>query len=217
MQHAGSMSISAAAASLPITKAARMLGVHPNTLRAWADRGRIRCLRVNERGDRRFLMDDLQAFMRAAETEPVPAGARDGTDWEAQVDSIARLGTHLNHLNSVADIGTAICHGLRELIDYHNVRVYRVEGREVVPVAWRGEIGAYTGEASDQLRLRIGEGMPVRDIARLRDEDPVHVHREYARARREFRAALRDVVASHHPGSVEGVDAECERLLDLLG
>ena len=159
MQHAGSMSISAAAASLPITKAARMLGVHPNTLRAWADQGRIRCLRVNERGDRRFLMDDLQAFMRAAETAAVPAGARDGTDWEAQVDSIARLGTHLNHLNSVADIGTAICHGLRELIDYHNVRVYRVRDEDVVPIAWRGEADTYTDEAGEQLRTRVGEGI----------------------------------------------------------
>ncbi len=40
--------------TLPITKAARLLGVHPNTLRAWADQGRLRCLRVNARGDRRF-------------------------------------------------------------------------------------------------------------------------------------------------------------------
>ena len=61
------MPITPTAASLPITKAARVLGVHPNTLRAWADRGRIRCLRVNARGDRRFLVEDLQAFMRTAE------------------------------------------------------------------------------------------------------------------------------------------------------
>ena len=54
--------------TLPITKAARMLGVHPNTLRAWADQGRLRCLRVNARGDRRFLVDDLHTFMGAAET-----------------------------------------------------------------------------------------------------------------------------------------------------
>ena len=39
----------------PVMAAARLLGVHPNTLRAWADQGRVRCLRVNSRGDRRFL------------------------------------------------------------------------------------------------------------------------------------------------------------------
>jgi diguanylate cyclase (GGDEF)-like protein/excisionase family DNA binding protein len=153
------MTDSAAAGSLPVTKAARMLGVHANTLRAWADHGRIRCLRVNGRGDRRFLVEDLQAFMREVETERDASMSDSGTDWEAQVDSIARLGTLLNHLSSVADIGTAICAGLRELIDYHNVRVYRVQGDEVVPVAWRGEADTYTDEAADQLRTRVGEGI----------------------------------------------------------
>ncbi len=79
------------------------------------------------------------------------------------------------------------------------------------------EVGEVAVRRVELLRLRIGEGMPVRDIARLWDEDPVHVHREYARARREFRAALVAVVSSHRPGSVEDVDAECGRLLDLLG
>ncbi len=153
------MTIASAATSLPVTKAARLLGVHPNTLRAWADQGRVRCLRVNERGDRRFLVDDLHAFMRAAQAEDSASSGDGDTDWEAQVDSIARLGTHLNHLSSVADIGTAICHGLRELIDYHNVRVYRVHGDDVVPVAWRGEADAYTHEAREQLRTRVGEGI----------------------------------------------------------
>jgi len=147
------------AASLPITKAARLLGVHPNTLRTWADQGRIRCVRVNSRGDRRFLVEDLHAFQLADESgtrATEPAGA---ADWEAQIDSIATLGTRLNHLNSAADIGTAICHGLRELIEYHNVRVYRVYAEDVVPVAWHGEDDTYTVEAREQLRLRVGEGI----------------------------------------------------------
>jgi diguanylate cyclase (GGDEF)-like protein len=114
---------------------------------------------VNDRGDRRFLLEDLRAFTRAAEVERDEPPGGGATDWEAQVDSIARLGTHLNHLSSVADIGTAICAGLRELIDYHNVRVYRVQGQDVVPVAWRGEADAYTDEAAEQLRTRVGEGI----------------------------------------------------------
>ena len=143
-----------AAPSLPITKAARLLGVHPNTLRAWADQGRVRCMRVNSRGDRRFLVEDLRAFMNAAENGPSPQ-----LDREAQIESIAKLGTRLNHLSTVDEIGAAICVELRQLIDYHNVRVYRVEGEEVVPVAWRGELSAYTGEVGEQLRLRVGEGI----------------------------------------------------------
>ncbi len=168
------MTMTPTAASLPITKAARLLGVHPNTLRAWADQGRVRCLRVNERGDRRFLVDDLRAFMLAAEAGPAgftsfesavegslasDGRARRAADWEAQIESIAKLGVRLNHLNTVAEIGSAICLELRQLIEYHNVRVYRVHGRDLVPVAWRGEVSTYTDEADDQLRLRVGEGI----------------------------------------------------------
>jgi diguanylate cyclase (GGDEF)-like protein len=156
------------ATSLPITKAARMLGVHPNTLRAWADQGRVRCLRVNERGDRRFLVEDLRAFMLETESTSAPlavaecdeaAQIGDTADWEAQIDSIAQLGTRLNDLSSVDDIGIAICLELRQLIDYNNVRVYRVVEDEVIPVAWRGEMGTYTDEDGDALRLRVGEGI----------------------------------------------------------
>ena len=140
--------------SLPVSRAAGLLGVHPNTLRAWADEGRVRCLRVNDRGDRRFLIDDLRAFMTESESMPSPAA-----DHEAQIESIAKLGTRLNHLSTVDEIGAAICLELRQLIDYHNVRVYRVEDEDVLPVAWRGEVGTYTGENGEHLRLRVGEGI----------------------------------------------------------
>ena len=70
-----------------------------------------------------------------------PPGSHEATDWEAQIDSIAKLGTGLNRLGTASDIGSAICLELRQLIDYHNVRVYRVSGDAVLPVAWRGEIG----------------------------------------------------------------------------
>jgi len=150
------MSLHTTDASLPITKAAHLLGVHPNTLRAWADQGRVRCLRVNSRGDRRFLVEDLQAFMRQAQSVD---RAEPGAEWEARIDSIAELGTRLNHQGTVEEIGATICLELRRLIDYHNVRVYRVDGEDLIPVAWRGEIGAYVGEAGEQLRLRVGEGI----------------------------------------------------------
>jgi len=79
--------------------------------------------------------------------------------WAAQLQSISALGARLARLSTVAEIGHAICLELRSLIDYHNVRVYRVTGDDVAPVAWRGEIGAYTGEEDEQLRLKVGEGI----------------------------------------------------------
>jgi DNA-directed RNA polymerase specialized sigma24 family protein len=66
------------------------------------------------------------------------------------------------------------------------------------------------------LDLRFGEGVPIRDIAKLWDEDPVLLHREYEKARREFLGALREVVAFHHQGLPGEIDRECERLQELL-
>jgi RNA polymerase sigma-70 factor (ECF subfamily) len=67
------------------------------------------------------------------------------------------------------------------------------------------------------LRLRFHEGLPIRDIAQRWGVEPAHLHHEYARARQEFRAALREVVAFHHPGPPAAVEEECANLLALLG
>jgi RNA polymerase sigma-70 factor (ECF subfamily) len=66
------------------------------------------------------------------------------------------------------------------------------------------------------LRLRFYEGWPIRRIAQLWDADAADLHREYAKARREFRQSLSDVVAFHHPGSAGEVERECARLLEML-
>ena len=65
-------------ATLSVTKAARLLGVHPNTVRAWSDAGRLRYYRINPRGDRRYRLGDLQRFLSAAENTPDPATGQDG-------------------------------------------------------------------------------------------------------------------------------------------
>jgi len=93
------------------------------------------------------------------------AAARDARElertatWAAQLQSISDLGARLARLSTVSEIGQAICLELRSLIDYHNVRVYRVAGEDVLPVAWRGEVGEYISEDGEQLRLRMGVGI----------------------------------------------------------
>jgi diguanylate cyclase (GGDEF)-like protein len=79
--------------------------------------------------------------------------------WTAQLQSIQQLGARLTRLRSVAEIGQAICAELVQLIDTHNTRVYRVVNETVEPVAWRGQIGEYEAEDSEQLRLKVGEGI----------------------------------------------------------
>jgi diguanylate cyclase (GGDEF)-like protein/excisionase family DNA binding protein len=79
--------------------------------------------------------------------------------WTAQLQSIQQLGARLNHLSNVRDIGLAIATELRQLIDYHNVRVYRVRGKDLIPVALRGQVGEYLDETPDELKVEIGQGI----------------------------------------------------------
>ncbi|MFL5328304.1 MAG: RNA polymerase sigma factor [Gemmataceae bacterium] len=66
------------------------------------------------------------------------------------------------------------------------------------------------------LQLRFQMGMPIRDIARLWNEPAEQVHREYAKARDEFRDALRQVVAFHQPGTPESLERTVSELLSAL-
>lgn len=79
--------------------------------------------------------------------------------WEDQLRSIQQLGQRLATLTTVAEIGQAICNEIRELVQSHNVRVYRVNGEDVVAVAWKGEIGEYADEVGEQLDVRVGQGI----------------------------------------------------------
>ena len=79
--------------------------------------------------------------------------------WAAQLQSIQRLGGRLSHLSTVEDIGSTIATELRELIDYHNVRVYRLIGDDLIPVAMKGQVGEYVDETPEQLRVKVGVGI----------------------------------------------------------
>jgi len=48
---------------LTLREVARMLRIHPNTLRRWSNEGRIRAYRINSRGDRRFKREEVARFM----------------------------------------------------------------------------------------------------------------------------------------------------------
>ena len=79
--------------------------------------------------------------------------------WAAQLQSIQQLGARLSRLTSVREIGEAIATELRQLIDYHNVRVYRLYGQDLVPVAMRGQVGEYEDETPEQLKVQYGAGI----------------------------------------------------------
>ncbi|HEX5591157.1 MAG TPA: GAF domain-containing protein [Candidatus Limnocylindrales bacterium] len=79
--------------------------------------------------------------------------------WAAQLQSIQQLGASLSRLSSVEEVGATIATELRQLIDYHNVRVYRLVGDDLVPVAMRGQVGEYSDETPEQLGVKLGAGI----------------------------------------------------------
>src|SRR5947209_4988839 len=55
---------------LTISEAAEFLHVSEISLRRWTNSGKLRCFRVGGRSERRFLIDDLLAFMSSTTGEP---------------------------------------------------------------------------------------------------------------------------------------------------
>jgi len=99
------------------------------------------------------------------------------------------------------------------------------------PVA--GVLGAIGGRSAQELApvinpvtlvqglktyvFRFHEGLPIRQIAARWQADAAVLHHEYAKARREFKDALMEVVAFHSPGPPAALEKECAELLELLG
>lgn len=48
---------------LTVREVARLLHVHPNTLRRWSNNGRLKSYRINPRGDRRFRREEIARFL----------------------------------------------------------------------------------------------------------------------------------------------------------
>ena len=67
------------------------------------------------------------------------------------------------------------------------------------------------------LRRIFQDGQRIADIAREWGVPSAGLHHEYARARREFAAALREIVAFHAPECAGSLERECAELIDLLG
>lgn len=49
---------------------ALLLNVHPNTVRAWANKGLLRAYRIGQRRDRRFPIHQVMEFLSASEAAP---------------------------------------------------------------------------------------------------------------------------------------------------
>src|SRR5205823_5384556 len=67
--------------------------------------------------------------------------------------------------NDVREIGMTIANELRALIDYHNCRVFVVDGEDVVPIAFRGDLSAPPSTTMEVLKVKVGAGITGHVVA----------------------------------------------------
>ena len=100
-------------------------------------------------------------FFDDSDTERPAGGHTRGEDIRsiAHLKMLQSLAGKLNRSNDVREIGMAIANELRQLIDYHNCRVFIREGEELLPIAFQGELTAPDRTAAQVFRTRVGEGL----------------------------------------------------------
>lgn len=104
---------------------------------------------------------------------------------------------------------------LASLFDRQWARALVIEARDALLVRAR-QLGADAVRRVEILRLRFFEDLAIKEIADLWNEDPARLHHQYATARDEFRACLRDSIRRHEPGNPAEVERELERLVKEL-
>jgi diguanylate cyclase (GGDEF)-like protein len=106
-----------------------------------------------------------QAVLFDEGTSERPAGApatRDDVRSIAHLKMLQSLAGKLTRLNNVREIGSTIVNELRMLVDYHSCRVYVADGEDLIPIAWRGDLGPYEDEGAEELQSKFGEGITGR-------------------------------------------------------
>jgi diguanylate cyclase (GGDEF)-like protein len=88
--------------------------------------------------------------------------SRDAVRSVAHLKMLQSLAGKLNRLNDVREIGATIVNELRMLVDYHSCRVYIADGEDLLPIAWRGDLGPYQDEGVEELQSKFGEGITGR-------------------------------------------------------
>jgi diguanylate cyclase (GGDEF)-like protein/excisionase family DNA binding protein len=185
-------------ALISVAQAAALLGVHPNTLRAWTDAGRLTAYRINARGDRRYRRADVERLLAEGGDAPhVSAPEADGERREAEAALFARLAQGSGPSATPAAVCRTSIEALRTTLGVARAAIYLVRegagndlilethgGFHVAPPATldptvNGEASdATNGDVRRQLALRSGgepigamvlEDEPDGPLARLRE------------------------------------------------
>lgn len=137
------MSVSPSESLLSVSQAARLLGVHANTIRAWTDAGRLTAYRINDRGDRRYRRSDVGSLLveehagaEVAATTPA-AGGEDG-----ELEVFSRIAAELSASTIPSGVAHAAVQSLRGHLGLERAAVYAVDTDDAIL-----ELGARAGFA----------------------------------------------------------------------
>jgi diguanylate cyclase (GGDEF)-like protein len=103
-------------------------------------------------------------FDDSATERPEAGESREDVRSIAHLKMLQSLAGKLNRSTDVREIGMAIANDLRQLIDYHNCRIFVRDGEELRPIAFQGELTAPDRTAADVFRTRVGEGFTGRVV-----------------------------------------------------
>ncbi len=103
-------------------------------------------------------------FDDSATERPETDESREDVRSIAHLKMLQTLAGKLNRSTDVREIGMAIANELRQLIDYHNCRIFVRDGEELQPIAFQGELTAPDRPVADIFRTRVGEGFTGRVV-----------------------------------------------------
>src|SRR5689334_13770104 len=111
-----------------------MLGVHPNTVRAWSDAGRLRYYRINPRGDRRYRLGDLQRFLAGADSHGA-ASQRERLRRRADLATVTALARIAGDPETLDEALRQTTLTIRERGGFRSVAIHELRGDRLVPRA----------------------------------------------------------------------------------
>ncbi|HEX9634704.1 MAG TPA: GAF domain-containing protein [Candidatus Limnocylindria bacterium] len=120
---------------ISVAQAAALLGVHPNTIRAWAEGGRLTAYRINARGDRRFRRGDVERLLaEGADATGVAVVDEDSAQRERELAVLGRLAHGTGASPTPAAVSRTAMEALRSNLGVDRVAVYLVrEGSDAAP------------------------------------------------------------------------------------
>ncbi len=125
---------------------------NPRELVACAE---IAMMTAKARGKRRIVVFHEDE----SERPDSPTARREDVRSIAHLKMLHGLSNKLTRLLEVDEIGSTIANELRQLIDYHNCRVFLRDGDDLRPVAFRGDLTTGAESALDVLVTKVGVGI----------------------------------------------------------